>query len=276
MGLMLLLNPSALRGLDIQLRLSSGLWRMDLGEVNSALLGWRDGLKQTWDLDPTQQFVSGDVIPLRLSIDFEAELVFSFSRWFKVGLSTGYAYGSFNEEATLLTFEQAAVLYERARPTKVSAYPFLASGYFNVPLGKKFNVYLRAGVGALLARYVSREAQKKVTDERFSYTSYDNAKATGLTYLGGLGLSYSFDESLGFFLEAAGRSARVDGFSGENRLEEKGVLYSYEEYLSKAGFWQPKMHVLPEPPSSDIVRNLREATVAFSGYSVKIGLLLKF
>lgn len=275
MGITLLLHPSASRGLDIQLRLSSGLWRMDLGEVNSALIGWRDGLKQAADLDPTQQYVSGDVIPLRLGLDFEAELVFSFSRWFKLGLSTGYAYGSFNEEATLLTFEQAGVLSERARPTKVSAYPFLASGYFNLPLGKKFNVYLRAGVGAIQARYVSREALKKVTDTRFTYSAYDNAKAGGLTYLGGLGLSYTFDQSLGFFLEATARSARVDGFTGENRLEEKGILYSYEEYLPKAGFWQPTMHVLPDEPSSDNVRNVREATVDFSGYSIKIGLLLK-
>jgi len=276
MGIIFLLIPPSSPGLDIQLRLSSGLWRMDLGEVNSALLGWRDGMKETADPDPTQQYVSGDLIPLRFSIDFEAELLFSFSRWFKLGLSTGYAYGSFNEEATLLIFEQAGVLYERARPTKVSAYPFLASGYFNVPLGKKFNVYLRAGVGAIQARYVSRTALKKVGDARFTYTAYDNAKANGLTYLGGLGLSYSFDQSLGFFLEAAARSARVDGLSGENRLEEKGTLYSYEEYLPKADFWQPTMHVLPEEASSVNIRNVREATVDFSGYSIKIGLLLKF
>jgi hypothetical protein len=249
---------------------------MNLGEVNSALIGWRDGLKQAADVDPNMQYVSGDVIPLRLGIDFEAELVFSFSRWIKLGLSAGYAYGSFNEEATLMTIEQSGILYERARPTKVSAFPFLASGYFNLPLGKKFNVYLRAGAGAIQARYISREATKKVTDSRFTYPVYDNARAGGLTYLGGLGLSYSFDQSLGFFLEASARSARVDGFTGENRQEEKGILYSYEEYLPQAGFWQPKMHVLPEVPGGAYVRNVRKATVDFSGYSVKIGLLLKF
>ena len=272
----LLLLPPSSRGLDIQLRLSSGLWQMNLGEVNAALVGWRDGLKQTADVDPNMQFVSGDGGRLRLGVDFEAELVLSFSRWIKLGLSAGYGYGSLDEKATLLTIEQAGTLFERARPTKVSAFPFLVSGYFNLPLGRKFNVYLRAGVGAIQARYVSREAQKKVADTRFTYPAYDNAKASRLTYLGGLGLSYSFDQSLGFFIEAAARSARVDGLTGENRLEQKGILYSYEEYLPQAGFWRPTMHVLPEEPGGGNVRNVREAVVDFSGYSIKIGLLLKF
>lgn len=101
--------PSSSRGLDIQLRLSSGLWQMNLGEVNAALVGWRDGLKQSADADPNMQFVSGDARRLRLGVDFEAELVLSFSRWIKLGLSAGYGYGSLAEEATLVTVEQAGL-----------------------------------------------------------------------------------------------------------------------------------------------------------------------
>jgi opacity protein-like surface antigen len=276
MGATILLLPSTSRGLDIQLRLSSCLWQMNLDEVNAALAGWRDGLKQSADVDPNMQFVSGDGGHLRLGVDFEAELVFSFSRWLKLGLSAGYGHSSLDEQATLLTIEQAGTLYERARPTKVSAYPFLVSGYFNLPLSRKFSVYLRAGIGAIQARYVSWEAQKKVTDKSFTYPAYDNAKAGRLAYLGGLGLSYSFDLSLGFFIEAAARFARVDGFTGENRLEQKGILYSYEEYLPQAGFWRPTMHVLPEEPDGANIRNVHEAVVDFSGYSIKIGLLVKF
>jgi opacity protein-like surface antigen len=276
LGAVFLILPRSSSGLDIQLRLSSGLWQMNLGEVNAALAGWRDGLKQSADVDANMQFVSGDISRFRLGVDFEAELLLSFSRWIKLGLSAGYGYGSLDEEGTLLTIEEAGTLYERACPTKVSAFPLLVSGYFNVPLGPKFNVYLRAGAGVVQARYVSREAQKKVTDKRFTYPVYDNAKAGGLTYLGGLGLSYSFDQSLGFFIEAVARSARVDGLTGENQLEQKGTLYSYEEYLPQFGFWRPTMHVLPEEPGGANVRNVHEAVIDFSGYSIKIGLFLKF
>lgn len=249
---------------------------MNLGDVNSALVGWRDGLKQTADANPNWKFISGEDSRLRIGVDFEAELVLSFSRWIKLGLSAGYAHSSLNEEATVQTIDQSGTLHERARPTKVSAFPFLISGYFNLPLSRKFNAYLRAGVGTIQARYVSREAQRKVTDTRFVYPDYDNAQAGRLTYLGGIGLSYSFDQSLGFFIEAVARFARVDGLSGENKLEQKGRLFSYEEYLAQADFWQPTMHVLPEGVSGDNIRNVREAVIDFGGYSVKMGLLLKF
>jgi hypothetical protein len=274
--ILLLLLPSSLRGLDIQMRLSSGLWRMNLGEVNAALAGWREGLRRLADVDPNLEFIGGDSRALHLGIDFEAEFILSFSRWLKLGLSAGYGHGSLDEKATLLTVDQAGVLYERARPTRVSAYPFLVSGYFNLPLGRKVNVYLRAGAGAIQARYIAREAQKKVTETRFAYTVLDMAKARRPTYLGGLGLTYSFDDSLGFFVEADARFARVEGLAGENQTEEKGTLYGYEEFSYLTRQWQPKMHVQPEAPSGTRYRDEHEARVDFSGYSIKIGLTLKF
>jgi hypothetical protein len=36
------------------------------------------------------------------------------------------------------------------------------------------------------------------------------------------------------------------------------------------------MHVLSEEPGGANVRNVREAVVDFGGYSIKIGLLLRF
>lgn len=276
LGAIILLLPSPARGLDIQIRLSSGLWQMKLGEINDALAGWSEGLKRESDIDPNAQFISGEVDRLRLGMEFEAELLLSFSRWLKLGLSFGYGFASVNEEKTLLTLEEGGAMEERARPTKVSAYPLLVSGYFNLPLGKKMGAYLRAGVGAVQARYVSREAEREIGGKKFLYPVYDNAKAGGLTYLGGLGLSYSFDRSLGFFVEAEARFGRVDGLTGENKLEEKGTLYSYEEYLPQSGYWQPTMHVLPEAPGGADVRNIRATVVDFNGYSIKIGLLLKF
>jgi len=271
----LLFLPAFSRGLDVQMRLSSGLWRMDLAEVNTALADWNEGMKRTADVDPGMEFVSGTGGQLHLGVDFEAELVLSFSRWIKLGLSAGFAQSSLDEEATLITIDQGGILYEYARPTKVSAFPVMASGYFNLPLTRKLNVYLRAGAGWVQARYVSREAQKKGTETRFAYPVYDNTQAGRLTYLGGLGLSYSFDQSLGFFIEAAAKFARVDGFSGENKPGEKGILYFYEEDAAQSGVWESKMHVLPEAPTGQNIRNVHEAVVDFGGYSIKIGVLLK-
>jgi len=272
----LFLVPDRLQGLDILLRMSSGPSWMKLAEVNSALTGWKEGLIREAEVNPNAQFIGGELGHLRLGVDFEAELILSLSRWIRLGLSAGYTHRSLDEEATLQTVEQSGTLYHWSRPTKVNAYPLLISGYLNLPLGKKFSAYLRPGAGAIQARLISREGQKKATSSRFSYSIADNAKASRPLYLAGLGFGYSFDQSLGFFLEAAARFARLKGLTGEDGLGQKGTLYSYEEFLPASGLWRPSMRVLPEEPGGINLRNVHEAVVDFGGYSIKIGLLLKF
>ena len=272
----LLILPVPSPGTDVQMRLSAGLGSLNLDEVNAALAGWRDGLQRTAAENPGWRYVGGEDARLRLGIDFEAEVVLSFSRWLKLGLSGGFVQTSLDEQATLVRIDKSGTLYEYARPSSVSAFPILVSGYLNLPLTGKLSTYLRAGAGWIQARYVSREAEKEATESRFSYPAYDNARAGRLTYLGGVGLGYSFDKSLGFFVEAAVRFAKVDGFSGENALEEKGTLYSYEEEVSPSGVWEPRMHVFAEAPAGPGVRGVREAVFDFGSYSIKIGVLLKF
>lgn len=272
----LLILPVPSPGTDVQVRLSAGLGSLNLDEANAALAGWRDGLQRTAAENPGWRFVGGEDARLRLGIDFEAEVVLSLSRWLKLGLSGGFVQTSLDEKATLVRIDKSGTLYEYARPSSVSAFPMLISVYLNLPLTAKLSTYLRAGAGWIQARYVSREAEKEATDTRFSYPVYDNAGAGRMTYLGGLGLGYSFDKSLGFFIEAAAKFAKVDGFSGENALAEKGTLYYYEEEVAPAGLWEPRTHVFAAAPGGPSVRGVREAVVDFGGYSIKIGVLLKF
>jgi len=271
-----LLLPTFSSGFNIHLRLSSGLGWLKADEVNRALAGWREGWKRQVEVYPNMSLEGESVASLHLGLGFEAELLFSFSRWLGFSVSAGYAYASLDEKKNLLSIYQDGILYDYARPTKVSAYPLLLSVYVFLPLGQKFNAYLRGGLGAMQATYVIREASKTAEADRFAYPVYDNAKARRLSYLGGFGLSYALDQSLGFFVEATARSARVSGFEGKDNLGESGRLYTYEEYRPDIDFWQPRMALHPEEPGGGSVRNVREATVDFSGYSAKIGLFLKF
>ncbi len=261
---------------DFLFRLSSGLGWLKADEVNRSLTGWQEGWKRQVDVDPSLSLESENFRSLHLGIDFEAELLFSFSRWLGLSVSAGYVYASLDEKQTLLSINQEGILTDYARPTKVSAYPVLLSAYIFIPLGQKLSAFLRGGLGTIQARYVVREARKEAESERYVYPVYDNAKASGPSYLGGLGLSYALDRSLGFFLEANFRSAMVSGFEGEDKLGVKGRLYTYEEYRPDIDFWQPRMGLHPEEPTVDGIRNVREATVDFSGFSAKIGLFLKF
>ncbi|MEW5899947.1 MAG: hypothetical protein AB1715_00615 [Acidobacteriota bacterium] len=276
LSIALLIFPVCSYGIQIQLKLSSGLRFIHLDEVNLGLSGWENGIRHQGDLFPGYSFETGKAGTLRSGFDFEAELLFSFSRWLGLGLSGGYVYASLDEEETRLSLRQDSALYVYARPTKVSANTFLISGYLSLPMGQKFSIHARAGLGVILARYASREAFRSAADSRFSYLRYDKAKARDSIYLGGFGLSYAFEPNLGFFLEAFFEPAKVGGLSGENLGGEKGTLYSFEEYRPDLDFWQAKMQVLAEQPAGANVRDVREAAIDFSGYSIKIGVILRF
>jgi hypothetical protein len=269
------LSPSLSSGFDLTLRLSAGLGRLKADEVNLALGGWREGWNRQVEVRSDWSLLSAKDEPLHLEVDFEAELLMSFSRWLGLSLSAGYAFASLDENQTLLSISQSGVLSDYGRPTKISALPLFISAYIFLPLGQKFNGYLRGGLGTFMATYVIRQTNQLAGAARFTYPVYDNAKARRLGYLGGLGLTYKLDQSLGFFVEVSIRSARVSGFEGEDKQGVKGRLFAYEEYRPDIDFWQLQTRLLPEEPDGGTVRNVREATVDFSGYSAKIGVCLK-
>lgn len=269
------LFPPSSGAVDLSLRLSSGIAWLKAGEINLALTGWREGWRFQAEGDPDLSLENEASGAVHLGIDFEAELLLSFSRWLALGLSAGYSYASTDEERTRLSIRQDEILFDYARPTQVSAYPVFLSAYAFLPLGQKFRAYLRAGVGSMYVKCVVREANKKAAAERFAYTLYESATARQAGYLGAVGLSYTFDQSLSFFAEALIRWTEVSGFEGEDAQGMGGRLYTYEERRPDIDFWQYKMALHPEEPGGESVRNVQEATVDFSGYSIKIGLSLK-
>jgi len=272
----LLFLPSFSFCLQVQLRLSSGLRRMKLDEVNLALVGWGERMKREASSQPNWSFESGELPRLHFGFSFEGEIVVFLSSRLALGVNAGYVYSDLNEQDNLLSIKKDDLTYNYARPTKVSACPVTFLGYLFFPLGSKFNIYLKGGGGFIQAKYVDREAAKKTAESRFLYPTYDQAEASRSTYLGSIGFDYKFDPSIGFFIEATAQSAKVSGFSGENILGEKGDLYSFEEYIPELDLWQAKMQVLPQEPGGENFRSVREATVDFSGFSVKIGLLIRF
>ena len=263
-------------GVEIRLRLASGLLRQNPEDLNLALAGWQRQLETRAEVDPNVDYISGTAAALRWGVLFEAELLFCFSSRLAVGLSGGYAYAEAAEEDTLLAIVWDGVIYNHARPTKISAYPFALSAYYFVPLGSKLSAYLRAGAGYIQAKYTAREGVKKDYETPYSYFSVETAQAGRPVFLGGLGLGYQFDPSFGLFIEATAHSAKVRGFKGVNTLQQDGTLFAFEEYIPDSDFWQAKLGVWPEAPAGSGFRSVREAVIDLSGFSVKMGIVLKF
>ncbi len=275
-GAAFLLLSSLSLSAGVELRLASGLRQMKLGQVNLALAGWEEKVHQEASLFPDWSLEGGPIPELRFGFTFEGELTFFLSSRLALGVNAGYVYSRLDEQDTLLSLTQESATSQVARPTKISAYPVTLLGYVFFPLGPKFHFYLKGGAGIIQCKYVSREAVKLPIETEFLYPVLDLAEARGSTYLGGIGFDYKFDAFLGFFIEATVQSAKVNGFSGEDESGEKGDLYSFEEYLPELDFWQAKIKILAQAPEGASVRSVRKAMIDFSGFSVKIGVLLKF
>jgi opacity protein-like surface antigen len=271
----LIMMPSA-RAVDLRLRFSAAVEKLRYDNADMGVTGWAEEIKLRTQSFSNLEFISQSVGTLKLGYGFEGELLFVFSRRLGLGLSGGYSYGSLPEEDVETKSIWDGVNYIHTKPAKMSAYPVIASGYLFFPFGQKFNLYLRAGAGLVFAKFVGREGLKEPEEANFYYTLFETAKAQRTAYLGGLGLSYNFDDAFGFFIEAAARSGEVDGFTGEDNLQQPGGLYSYEEYISDLGYWQYKIHVLPEAPAGDNFREVRDASIDLGGYSVRLGLTIKF
>lgn len=268
--------PRAASGVDFSFKLSGSYSYLKLDAVNQAIQGWSDYKRKEAAVTPGWNLESGGVKQLRGAVGLEGELVAAVLSRLALGVSYGYVYGELSEEDTSLYIKKGINIQISAYPAKVTAYPLVLSAYYFQPVGKKIQLYLRAGGGRLRARYVNREAQKLTTSVTYTYPAFQIATGRGTISQGGLGIKYALNDGLEFFLEAGYRRAEATGFDGENREGVKGKLYAYEEYRSEFDYWQPQMKILPAPPAGDAIRLPSEAVIDFSGAAVHLGVFIKF
>ena len=263
-------------GMDLSLKFSCGPGFFRFNEVNGALDGWRELREREAASIANWTFGGGNVKHLRAGFDIEGEILLNLTSRWALSVGAGTTYSEISEADTILAVTKGTVPYVYARPTKATGIPFVLSAYHFLPLGKKFQIYARAGAGWLWAKYVDRDATKKTTDDRFTYSFYQSASGRGVLYQAGLGFNYKHDQSLGFFGEASYRRANVDSMTGETRQGVRGALTSYDEYNTSLDFWQSKIEVKEEAPSGDSFRSVRKTVVDFSGFVLRFGIFIKF
>lgn len=268
--------PRTASGIDFSFKLSGNYSYLKLDAINRAVQGWSDYKIKEAAVTPGWNLESGRVGKLHGAAGLEGEILAAVISRLALGVSYGYIYGELGEEATSLYIKKGVNIQISAHPAKVTAYPLVLSVYYFHPVGKKIQLYLRAGRGRLRARYVDREAQKLTTSVTYTYPAFQIATGRGAVSQGGMGIKYALNDSLGFFLEAGYRRAEATGFDGENRAGEKGKLYSYEEYRSEFDYWQPQMKILPAPPAGDAIRLPSEAVIDFSGAAAYLGVFIRF
>jgi hypothetical protein len=262
--------------MEFSLKFAGGVSFIDPQEVNTVLLGWEEYWIKRSEFSKNWSYLGGHVSSLKMGWDFEIELIFNFTPRFAIGLSSGYIFSNLSEGATTLKIEKVLGPYDQVIPTKINAIPLILSGYYIQPINSSLSLFFRGGGGPMWAKYFERDGNKKVDAEKYSYPEWISASAQGQIYLLGLGVVVETESGIRFFMEGTWRKASITGFSGENKEEETGAFTYLDEYESSYELWQAKYQIFAEPPSGENYREVRQGTIDFSGFSVKIGLIIKF
>lgn len=262
--------------MELEFKLSGGYAYLDLKNINRGLEDWAEWKKREAEENKNWLHLGKNVKSLHSGIQLEGEILLSFSPRLGISLGTGYIYGDLQEKEIDVLTQRPNGILNQVQPMTVSAYPVVLSGYYFIPLNSRLHLYVKGGGGLAWAKYVMREATKFESAEKYNYSRLERATGTGPIFQGGCGFVYETDVGVRFFLEGLVRTAKIQGFSGENQSEETGILYYFEEYIPDLDIWQAKNEIRTEIPSGSNFRSVSEAVVDFSGLSVKIGFMIRF
>jgi hypothetical protein len=149
-----------------------------------------------------------------------------------------------------------------------------------VPVSNRLGIRLQAGAAYYLARPEAeyrREWSDYWEEDRYAL------KAKGFGYQAGIGLELRLSRWAAIFLEGLGRTARISNFSGSLELTSSeegqvlcdGDLYLYDYKLAEGAVFT-FIDVLDQEPSGPAFSEVRKAIVDFSGFSLNLGLILRF
>lgn len=267
---------SAAPAVEVYLKLGGGLGFVRPKAIDSLITDW-----QTWHVMEAERtakftFLGGDAAMFRTTTDFDAELLIALTPRFHIGLAAGLLYGEIAQAKTELSIEKELGTFIQVHPVELTALPMALVGYYVLPLGRSWAVFIKGGAGSIAAKFVDRDGRRLLTNENFTYQETQTASGRGPYFVGGLGLRFLLSTGLSIEAELEGRNARIRGFSGENKDGVLGTLYAYEAYDSQLDFWQTKFQIHEAAPAGDNLRSVEEAMIDMSGFRAKFNVLIRF
>ncbi|UCH96437.1 MAG: hypothetical protein JSV88_06190, partial [Candidatus Aminicenantes bacterium] len=161
---------------------------------------------------------------------------------------------------------------------QVNAIPVKIGVYYCFYRSSKFRFFTSGGIGYYFSN-MSEELLNRV-GQGYRIQGNQEAKGEGIGFHGGMGFELDVAKSIAFVVEGYGRYAKIKGFKGEKSSDSSGVresmrgsLYYYELY-SPYG-WYPCIGIFDEVPGGVNRRNVREAALDFSGFTVRIGVKIR-
>jgi len=294
----------------ISFKLSGELAYMMVGDFNKKIEESRNNYYNDLDLYYDYSSLDGEYKKFNFGPGFEVEVRVNPIPQLGIGIGIEYIHGWKKSNPTLYYSQTYSWgTYDSTNEIdfsySVTVIPVKLGLYFNLPLSPELNVVLNGGLGYYFAK-LSWEENWEWDDDgldwwgnEYNWIGEDRystkASSKGIGFHGGFGFELGISENFAFVVEGQSRYAKIKNLEGDDEWsysEEEymngtlydtwsdsekthGSLYSYEWKSSLTGKYYFTTALWEEEPTNHNRRNIREATLDLTGFSIKVGIRIK-
>jgi len=270
--------PPASKGVTGREKFSLVLWiggrRAEVGDLNDGA----EGLARYYE-SRLSAVADGEVDPVHFGFLFGVEVRIPVAPGFYLAVGAGRTSA---EASSTVNYEggSSEAVYSTQPAVRMTPISLAVMIY---PL--RF-VYAKAGVDFTLARcaYLYRLTTPGPNVQEESWQEWDGkATSSGFGYQIGFGVEWPIASFVSLVTELAYRYSRFDGFEGENLYREStgyesseaGTMYRIEASTGGPATF-PLVFIRNKVPTEAGVMEVRKAELDLSGYSLKLGLSIRF
>jgi hypothetical protein len=199
--------------------------------------------------------------------EYEADLIYQFSKMFGIGLGVGYvkvtSVGDFTQTGGGLTNQIKEEFEIQTLPVRLNL--FYQSSF------KFVRFYAYGGLA-----YYSGNLTRSRTPGDLSIT----ASSETIGGQGGLGLGWDFSRFLAVAFELSGKIAEFNMWRGDETAPgaaaKSGPLWYYSLYDPASNGSFGEMGIFEEEPSGPNYQNVRRASVNLNGWRIAVSLIMRF
>lgn len=272
-------EPEHFQGIGLSAKLTGGVGYFFGGDIGRGIKGMFD---QKSDIIFSQGFfLDGGPESFHIDTEFTGDLIFDITPTLGIGFGSGYIHA--NNTSTLI-FNKEALVYELDQMTsiaEINVIPLRVGLFFTIPIHRLFNISLNGGTGIYLAKYIySLGSTWEVLNDIGHVT---NGK--GLGFHGGIGLELNVHRRAVFFIESQGRYAKISNFKGTSTTIEWGELLYQGRRDFTTTVEEGSLYYIEDKTYSGLViskdtpsdyNSVRKAAFDFSGFSIQVGLKVRF
>jgi hypothetical protein len=226
--------------------------------------------------------LTGGYKPLHGGYEFGADLIYQITPTIGLGVGAGYMR---NTKASTATITEGENQIEVAAQPTVSAIPIRLGLFFTVPVAGQVN--LTADIGGAYYAGLKFDATQWIQFSPITWSEMSIASLTAgssnLGFHGSLGLEYLFSPKMGFFVEAAGRYAKLKNFEEVTGIMNDSAGSSdttdgklYIATTTDPDFTFSVFTVEETPPVDDVEATFREPKFDLSGFGLRAGFRIRF